>query len=67
MKLANIKSLINKYKYFIFDCDGVLFRGNKVISNSFETLNYIKRQNKKYALLTNNSLRSRSSFLSLVK
>ena len=39
-------NLLVKLKVFLFDCDGVLWRGNKAIPGSADTVNYLKSKGK---------------------
>ena len=39
-------NLLMKIKVFMFDCDGVLWRGQKPIVGAIETLNYLKENGK---------------------
>lgn len=39
-------NMLMKIKVFMFDCDGVLWRGQKPISGAIETLNYLKENGK---------------------
>ena len=51
------------YRYFIFDCDGVLFHGRHPIPGSMETLfALIKNPENKVFLLSNNATLSRPAF-----
>jgi len=46
-----------KYKAFLFDADGVIWRGMNVIDGAPRVLNYLIEQGKKVFILTNNSTR----------
>ena len=52
---------MDKYDYFLFDCDGVLWSGNTEIKDSFLALNKLNSLGKKVFLITNNSTRLRES------
>jgi len=45
------------YSGYIFDMDGVLYRGNDVIQDAVETINVLKRKGLKTVFITNNSSR----------
>jgi len=47
---------------FVFDGDGVLWRGNSPITGVKETLSRLRAEGRRVTLLTNNSTRSRSQF-----
>ena len=53
----------DEIKTFIFDCDGVLWKGSTLIPKTIETLKYLKSLNKKLLFVTNNSTSSRASYL----
>lgn len=39
---TNLEDLIEKYDYFLFDCDGVLWTGNNEIEGAFDGLRKIQ-------------------------
>lgn len=45
--------LYKKYKYFIFDLDGTIYRGDKIIPHAAETINHLKSENKKITFVSN--------------
>ena len=53
---SDLAEIVKKYTTFIFDCDGVLYKGKNPIPHSFEFLHYLKKRGKKVLFLTNNSL-----------
>ena len=63
----NITEILKKYSTFIFDCDGVLYRGKNKVPNSFEFLTLLKNHGKKVLFLTNNSLYLRSDLSNMLK
>eukprot|EP00834_Sanchytrium_tribonematis_P003878 NODE_167_length_14562_cov_0.357256.p8 type:complete len:280 gc:universal NODE_167_length_14562_cov_0.357256:1832-993(-) len=63
----NAKSIIDKYDTFLFDMDGVLWQGNKLIQNSIETIQLLKDNNKQIYFVTNNSTKSRTSYVKKLK
>ena len=65
--LSSIKPILSRYKYFFFDCDGVLWHGGKELFNAFQALKFLQAQNKQIFLLTNNSTQSRASGSEYVK
>jgi len=59
-KIGSLRELL-KYKYFFFDCDGVLWHGGKELFNAFKALSFLQENKKEIFLLTNNSTQSRKS------
>ena len=55
--------IAEKYDYFVFDCDGVLWLGAEQIPDSFPTLNYLLSIGKQCFLVTNGTQRSREEIL----
>ena len=41
LKLTTLSELSKKYKYFIFDCDGVLWHTNQQIGNAFNNVKWL--------------------------
>jgi len=60
------KNLANK-KLFIFDLDGVIYLGDQLISGALEVINKLKDLNKKIYYLTNNSTKTRESYVEKLK
>ena len=58
---------IKNIKLFLFDMDGTLYLGNKLFSFTTELLNRIKKANKKYIFLTNNSSKSVKDYVEKLK
>lgn len=56
-------SLIKKAQCFIFDCDGVIWRGDSVIEGVPETLELLRGLGKRLFFVTNNSTKSRAGYL----
>jgi phosphoglycolate/pyridoxal phosphate phosphatase family enzyme len=48
---------------FVFDCDGVLWKGDAALPQAAETVAYLRAQGKLVFFMTNNSTRSRASLL----
>lgn len=55
--------LVNKVDCFIFDCDGVIWRGDSVIDGVPETLDLLRAMGKRLIFVTNNSTKSRAGYL----
>ncbi|NHI92773.1 MAG: HAD-IIA family hydrolase [Candidatus Lokiarchaeota archaeon] len=54
--------IIEKYDLFIFDLDGVIYTGEKLINKANLIIEELKSRNKKIYYLTNNSTKSRENF-----
>jgi phosphoglycolate/pyridoxal phosphate phosphatase family enzyme len=57
------KDLLGSAKAFIFDCDGVIWRGDKLIEGIPETIAALRAAGKKMIFVTNNSTKSRAGYL----
>lgn len=55
--------ILDAYDHFLFDCDGVVWLDNVLIPGVSEFVHHLKLNNKTYAFVTNNSLRSRENYL----
>merc|ERR1719460_1212726 len=64
-KLTNEKGkdLLSSVGAFIFDCDGVIWRGDSVLDGVPETLAALRALGKKLVFVTNNSTKSRAGYL----
>lgn len=62
-KLSNSKELLDRINTFIFDCDGVIWRGDSLIEDASKTIEYLKAQGKRLFFVTNNSTKSRAGYL----
>lgn len=58
-----VLSLLDKYDYFLFDCDGVIWLGDHLLPYICETLELLKTHNKTIVFVTNNSTKSRNDYL----
>jgi len=58
-----ISEIINKYKLFIFDCDGVLYLEGILFPETSPLLKTLKKENKNFIFLTNNNTHSRKKLL----
>lgn len=54
--------LLDGIDVFIFDCDGVIWRGDSVIDGIPETLEKLRKLGKKTFFVTNNSTKSRAGY-----
>ena len=56
------EQLMSDVDVFIFDCDGVIWRGDSLIDNIPETLSRLRKAGKKCFFVTNNSTKSRAGY-----
>jgi len=56
------KQLLDKVDVFIFDCDGVIWRGDSVIDGVPSVLEKLRAAGKKMFFVTNNSTKSRAGY-----
>lgn len=66
---SDIKDIIERYSYFIFDSDGVLWHGSEDIEHAREVLKAIlEHPEKKIFFMSNNAMKSRrDAFLGILK
>ncbi|XP_072092232.1 phosphoglycolate phosphatase 1A, chloroplastic isoform X1 [Arachis hypogaea] len=61
--LKNADELIDSVETFIFDCDGVIWKGDKLIEGVPETLDMLRSKvGKRLVFVTNNSTKSRKQY-----
>lgn len=60
---SQVVSLLEKYDYFLFDCDGVIWLGDHLLPSVVETLQLLKDAGKIVIFVTNNSTKSRDDYL----
>ncbi|KAF3652481.1 Phosphoglycolate phosphatase 1A, chloroplastic [Capsicum annuum] len=60
--LTNPGELIDSVETFIFDCDGVIWKGDKLIDGVPETLDLLREKGKRLVFVTNNSTKSRKQY-----
>ncbi|CAH9108184.1 unnamed protein product [Cuscuta epithymum] len=58
----NFLVLLDSVDAFLFDCDGVIWKGDKLIDGIPETLHMLRSNGKKLVFVTNNSTKSRKLF-----
>ncbi|KAG9149181.1 hypothetical protein Leryth_003182 [Lithospermum erythrorhizon] len=61
-KLTDADQLIDSVETFIFDCDGVIWKGDKLIDGVPETLDMLREKGKRLVFVTNNSTKSRKQY-----
>jgi len=63
LRLSDPQSeLLDEVDVFIFDCDGVIWRGDSLINGIPETLDKLRKAGKKMFFVTNNSTKSRAGY-----
>ncbi|GAA5987992.1 hypothetical protein JCM5350_007852 [Sporobolomyces pararoseus] len=55
------ESLVDRYDNFLFDCDGVIWEGDRIIGESKQTLELLRKRGKNIFFVTNNATKSRAS------
>ena len=61
--LKNPKELLDKTDVFIFDCDGVIWKGDSLIDKVSKVLDKLRQDGKTIFFVTNNSTKSRKGYL----
>ncbi|XP_010686609.2 phosphoglycolate phosphatase 2 isoform X1 [Beta vulgaris subsp. vulgaris] len=64
LNAGNATALFHSVDAFLFDCDGVIWKGDKLIDGVYDTLTFLRSQGKKLVFVTNNSSKSRRQFAS---
>ncbi|KAF8253015.1 2-phosphoglycolate phosphatase [Wilcoxina mikolae CBS 423.85] len=62
-KPDEIAAFIDRFDVFLFDCDGVLWHGDKLLPGTVETLDMLRSKGKQIVFVTNNSTKSRTSYI----
>ncbi|KAA1474622.1 2-phosphoglycolate phosphatase [Dentipellis sp. KUC8613] len=55
-------ALVDKYDTWLFDCDGVLWRGDSLIDGAKEVLELLRARKKSVLFVTNNATKSRRNY-----
>ncbi|KAK3223706.1 hypothetical protein Dsin_010731 [Dipteronia sinensis] len=58
----NTRPLFDSVEAFLFDCDGVIWKGDKLIHGVPQTLDLLRSKGKKLVFVTNNSTKSRRQY-----
>ncbi|KAF1895420.1 hypothetical protein Lal_00044070 [Lupinus albus] len=58
----NFKELFHSVEAFLFDCDGVIWKGDELIDGVSQTLHMLRSNGKKLVFVTNNSSKSRAQY-----
>ncbi|URE22600.1 phosphoglycolate [Musa troglodytarum] len=61
-RLENVDELIDSVETFLFDCDGVIWKGDKLIDGVPGTLDMLRSKGKRLVFVTNNSTKSRKQY-----
>lgn len=59
---ALIKQVLDSVDSVLFDCDGVIWRGDQAINGASEVINLLKKNGKKVFFVTNNSSKTRKLY-----
>ncbi|KAI3829444.1 hypothetical protein L1987_03568 [Smallanthus sonchifolius] len=62
LSLLNVRSLLDSVDCFLFDCDGVIWKGDTLIDGVPQTLEMLRSKGKKLVFVTNNSSKSRKQY-----
>lgn len=62
-RLHNPADILDRTNTFIFDCDGVIWRGDSLIDQAPDTIEYLRSIGKRVFFVTNNSTKSRAGYL----
>ncbi|XP_057765117.1 phosphoglycolate phosphatase 2 [Salvia miltiorrhiza] len=58
----NTERLLDSVEAFLFDCDGVIWKGDSLIDGVSDTLDMLRSMGKKLVFVTNNSTKSRRQY-----
>jgi len=61
-KPEGYRELLDKYDTWMFDCDGVLWHGDRLIDGAVEVLQFLRSQKKRVLFVTNNATKSRRNY-----
>ncbi|KAH7883098.1 HAD-like domain-containing protein [Phlebopus sp. FC_14] len=56
------EALLDKYDTWMFDCDGVLWHGDRPIEGAIDVLDMLRKRGKRLLFVTNNASKSRKSY-----
>lgn len=57
-----VDAFLEQYDDFLFDCDGVLWSGSRILPSVAETLDFLRSRGKRLVFVTNNSTKSRKAY-----
>ncbi|KAK1296878.1 Phosphoglycolate phosphatase 2 [Acorus calamus] len=61
---GDFNELLDSVEAFLFDCDGVIWKGDRLIDGVPRTLEMLRSKGKKIVFVTNNSMKSRKQYAS---
>ncbi|KAF9425852.1 hypothetical protein BGZ94_007162 [Podila epigama] len=61
--VEDYKEFLDKYDTFLLDCDGVLWHGSNVLDGILDTVNFLRKNDKRLVFVTNNSTLSRANYV----
>ncbi|KAM3859783.1 glycerol-3-phosphate phosphatase [Diretmus argenteus] len=59
---ASVKPLLDSLDCVLFDCDGVIWRGDQVVPGAPQVINLLKKHGKRVFFVTNNSSKTRKMY-----
>ncbi|KAF5742827.1 phosphoglycolate phosphatase 2-like [Tripterygium wilfordii] len=62
LTVDSVRALFDSVDAFLFDCDGVIWKGDKLIDGVTQTIDFLRFKGKKLVFVTNNSFRSRRQY-----
>ncbi|XP_071689762.1 phosphoglycolate phosphatase 2 [Rutidosis leptorrhynchoides] len=62
LSVTNFRDLFDSVDAFLFDCDGVIWKGDTLIDGVAQTLEMLRSKEKKLVFVTNNSSKSRKQY-----
>ncbi|KAJ6921312.1 hypothetical protein NC652_015273 [Populus alba x Populus x berolinensis] len=63
LSTQNIRPFLDSAEVFLFDCDGVIWKGDKLIDGVSQTMDFLRSKGKKtLVFVINNSLNSRRQY-----
>lgn len=60
--VQDYSTLLDRYDTWMFDCDGVLWHGDRLINGAVEVLELLRSKRKKVLFVTNNATKSRKNY-----
>ncbi|GMN36685.1 hypothetical protein TIFTF001_006227 [Ficus carica] len=62
LSAADIRDLLDSVDAFLFDCDGVIWKGYSLIDGVAQALEFLRSKGKRLVFVTNNSTKSRRQY-----